>query len=371
MLNFRYLYIFLSCSCAALPAHAAGRDITPTSGGQVIEVLLPRIRSFAVTPEAAAIAAKQAITLAREKADSRYLGRAQATLQKWWDAPTAPVELAVLQATVHQGRHEFSAARRVLDAALKRDPSHAQGWLTLATLERVAGNYPAALTACQAVQQAGAVLYARACELETWSLQGQHAAARGGFELLRRQTTSPAVQGWLLSLSAENDERAGLDAQAIKAYQTSLALAADTYTAIAATDALLRNLRIEEAIKILATQPDSDAVLLRKAYAMKLQNNPAWQTVTVQIQERLDALDQRGDDPASHARERALLHVWLTGDGQRALQSAQLNLTLQKEPFDWWLAIKSAQLAGDKTQVETLKRAAGVTGLRDARLAKI
>lgn len=371
MLNFRYLYIFLSCSCAALAAHAAGRDITPTKDGQVIEVLLPRIRSFAVTPEAAAIAAKQAITLAREKADSRYLGRAQATLQKWWDAPTAPVELAVLQATIHQGRHEFSAARRVLDAALKRDPSHAQGWLTLATLERLAGNYPAALTACQAVQQAGAVLYARTCELETWSLQGQHAAARGGFELLRRQTTSPAVQGWLLSLSAENDERAGLDAQAIKAYQTSLALAPDTYTAIAATDALLRNLRIEEAIKILATQPDSDAVLLRKAYAMKLQNNPAWQTVTVQIQERLDALDQRGDDPASHARERALLHVWLTGDGRRALQSAQLNLTLQKEPFDWWLAIKSAQLAGDKTQVETLKRAASVTGLRDARLAKI
>jgi tetratricopeptide (TPR) repeat protein len=370
MLNFRGICVFLGF-CAALVAHAAGLDITPTSNGQVIEVLLPRIRSSAATPEAAAIAAKQAITLAREKADSRYLGRAQATLQKWWDAPTAPVELAVLQATVHQGRHEFSAARRVLDAALKRDPSHAQGWLTLATIERVAGNYPAALAACQSVQQAGAELYARACELETLSLQGQHVAARGGLELLRRQTSSPSVQGWLLSLSAENDERAGLDMQAVKAYRTSLALAPDTYTAIAASDALVRNGRIEDALKILAQQPDSDAVLLRKAYALKLQNNPAWQTLTVQIQQRLNALDQRGDDPASHARERALLHVWLTGDGQRALQSAQLNLTLQKEPFDWWLAIKSAQLAGDNTQAEALKRTASATGLRDVRLAKI
>lgn len=370
MFKFRYWCVVLVCCSCALAAHAAGRDITPTSDAQVIEVLSPRIRTSATTPEAAALAAKQAITLARDTADTRYLGRAQATLQRWWDAPNAPVELAVLQATVHQGRHEFAAARRVLDAALKRDPTHAQGWLTLATLERVAGNYPAALVACQAVQQAGAALYAQACELETKSLQGQHDAARNGLERLRKQSPHPAVQAWLLSLSAENDERAGLDAQAMKAYQTSLALAPDTYTAIAAVDALLRNQRMDDATKILAQQPDSDAVLLRRAYAMKLQKNPAWQTLVSQVQQRLDALDQRGDDPASHARERALLHIWLTGDGQRALPSAKLNLTLQKEPFDWWLAIKSAQLAGDNTQADTWQRAAVATGLRDVRLPK-
>ncbi len=370
MLKFRYGCVVLACCSCALAAYAAGRDITPTSDGQVIETLSPRIRTSATTPEAATIAARQAITLARDTADTRYLGRAQATLQRWWDAPDAPVELAVLQATVHQGRHEFTAARRVLEAALKRDPTHAQGWLTLATLERVGGNYPAALAACQAVQQAGAALYAQACALETQSLQGQHDTARNGLERLRKQSPSPAVQAWLLSLSAENDERAGLDAQAIKAYQTSLALAPDTYTAIAAVDALLRSQRMDEAAKILAQQPDSDAVLLRRAYAMKLQKNSAWQTLASQVQQRLDALDQRGDDPASHARERALLHVWLTGDAQRALTSAKLNLTLQKEPFDWWLAIKSAQLAGDKAQADTWQRAAAATGLRDVRLAQ-
>ncbi len=363
--------IFLVCISSSMLATAAGRDIQPTSDNQVIEVLSSRIRASVATPEAAGMAAKQAIALARETADTRYLGRAQATLQKWWDAPNAPVDLAVLQATIHQGRHEFLAARRLLEVALKRDPSHAQGWLTLATLERVAGNYPAALSACQAVQQAGAALYANACKLETLSLQGQNDTAQTGFERLRRQTDNAAVQAWLVSLSAENDERAGLAVQAIKGYQTSLALAPDTYTAIAAVDALLRNDRTDDALKILATQPDSDAVLLRKAYALKLQKNSAWQKLAAQVQERLDALDQRGDDPASHARERALLHLWLTGNGQLALQSAQLNLTLQKEPFDWWLALKSAQLAGDTAQADKLQRAAIATGLRDARLPKI
>jgi tetratricopeptide (TPR) repeat protein len=369
MLHLRSIYLLLVCFCATPYAAAAGRDITPTASGQVIETLSPRISALATTPEAAALAAKQAITLARETADTRYLGRAQAILQRWWDLADAPVELAVLQATVHQGRHEFSAARRVLQAGLKRDPSHAQGWLTLATLERVAGNYPAALAACQAVQQAGAALYAQACALETQSLQGQHVAARTGLEQLRRQSANPAVQAWLLSLSAENDERAGLNAQAIKAYQTSLALASDTYTALAAADLLLRTQKISDAVKILALQPDSDAVLLRRAYALKLQNNVAWQALAAQIQQRLDALDQRGDDPASHARERALWLVWFTGDGARALQAAQLNLTLQKEPFDWWLALQSAQLAGDKTEAARLLRAAAATGLRDVRLS--
>jgi hypothetical protein len=121
----------------------------------------------------------------------------------------------------------------------------------------------------------------------------------------------------------------------------------------------------------LLKQPESDAVLLRRAYALKLQNQPAWQLLATQLKQRLDALDQRGDDAATHARERALLHLWLDADGARALQSAKLNLTLQKEPFDWWLALKSAQMAGEGSIIEQLQREIAATGLRDVRLRKI
>lgn len=351
-------------------ASAAAKDITPTSDRQVIEVLPQRVRTSAPTPEAAALAARQAITLARKTSDVRYLGRAQATLQRWWDKADAPVELAVLQATVQQSRHEFSAARKTLVAALERDSKHAQGWLTLATIERLSGNYAGALSACAAVQRAGAVLYAGACELETLSLQGRHDVARSGLLALLRSAPDADSKAWLWSLAGENEERSGRDWAALAAYKSSLALAPDGYTALAAADLLLRTSQAAAAVELLARESDSDAVLLRRAYAAKLQGKLDWQDMAKQLKERITALDLRGDDPATHARERALMHLWLDADGMRALESAKLNLTLQKEPFDWWLALKSAQLAVQPADIDSLKKQITNLGLKDARLDK-
>jgi predicted Zn-dependent protease len=365
-----HLFIALGILSHAGLASAVLRDIVPSNDRQVIETLPPRVRTSTPTPEAAALAARQAITLARKTSDVRYLGRAQAILQRWWDKADSPVELAVLQATVQQSRHEFEAAKRILVAALARNPQHAQGWLTLATIERLSGRYSAALAACAAVERAGAALYASACSLETRSLQGQNDAVRAGFSALLRQSTDASTQAWLWSLTGENEERAGRDSAALKAYQTSLALAPDGYTALAAADLLLRTGRSDLAVQALAQEADSDAVLIRRAYAAKLQNQTAWQGMAQQLKERITALDQRGDDPATHARERALMHLWLDADGVSALRSAQLNLTLQKEPFDWWLALKSAQLALQHDEVNSLRKKINDLGLKDTRLEK-
>jgi hypothetical protein len=363
----------------AMAAQGAGRDLTPTGDAQVVQTLGPRTlavvpASAAATPQAAAQAAQraaqQAITQARETADPRYLGRAQGVLAPWWDKPDAPAALAVLQATVQQGRHEFAAARATLESALKRDPSQAQGWLTLATLERVAGRYAQALVACRQVASAGAALYAAACELETTSLQGRHDEARRGLQALALQAPDPSTRAWLTSLLAESEERAGRDAPALTAYQASLALAPDGYTALAAADLMLRTGKAAAALKLLDGQPASDAVLLRRARALKAMNDPRWQALATELRERFAALDARGDDPATHARERAMAALWLQGDGAVALAAAQLNLTLQREPLDWWLALRSAELAQQPGELARLKDALAATGLRDARLVR-
>jgi hypothetical protein len=350
-------------------AQAAGRDLTPASDSQVIETLPARVRSTTSSPEIAAVTARQAITLARQTADTRYLGRAQAMLAPWWDKKDAPVELVVLQATVLQSRHEFDAARVVLNHALKREPSHAQGWLTLATLERLSGNYPAALLACDQVARAGAVLYAQACKFETVSLQGGQDQASRGLKDLQRQTTDASTQAWLMSLQAENDERAGRDLLAWAGYQASLARAQDGYTALAAADLLLRTQRPLAAKSLLAGQPNSDAVLIRRALAAKRLQDPGWQAMVKEVRERFAALELRGDNPATHAREQALVYLWLDDDGARALQTAKLNLTLQKEPFDWWLAMASASLAGQDAEMKQLRAHVTAIGLSDARLS--
>jgi hypothetical protein len=356
----------------ATAAHAQPRELVPTRGDQVLEILSARVvvTKSDASSEAAARAARAAITQARATADTRYLGRAQALLARWWDQADAPTELAVLQATVQQSRHEFAAAHAVLTAALQRNPNHAQGWLTLATLERVAGRYPAALQACAQVTKAGAALYGSACKLETISLQGAHDAARRGLQALGLpsfQAPDVATQAWLLSLTAENEERAGQDGTARTAYQASLSLAADGYTALAFADLQLRTGQAPQALQTLANQPASDAVLLRRARALQLINNPQWRSLAAELQTRFEAL-ARADNPATHARELALAKLLLENNGTQALQAAQLNLTLQKEPFDWWLALRSAELAGQPRVVEQLQRDAAAQGLRDARL---
>jgi len=322
----------------------------------------------AADAQAAALQAREDISVARQTGDTRYWGRAQAALAPWWDRPGAPADLAVLQATVQQGRHEFAASRQVLAAALARAPGHAQGWLNLASLERLSARYGEALAACDAVSRAGQMLYAQACRLETESLQGQNLKAGQGLQALVNQASDSGQRSWLLSLLAEHDERAGRDSDAASAYARSLAAQHDLYTAIAYSDLLLRTGQAAQALKLLAPLPETDAVLLRRAAAWKRQGDARWREVRQLLATRVDELKRRGDDAALHGRELALAALWLDADAPRALQLARANLQLQREPLDWWAALQGARLAGDGAALAEIENAIRTAGLHDARL---
>ena len=361
-----------------MPVMAAA-PLQPLRDEDILEVLPAVTRSRPVqssagTPtaadaQAAARQAREDISVARQTGDTRYWGRAQAALAPWWDRPDAPADLAVLQATVQQGRHEFAASRAVLTAALARAPGHAQGWLNLASLERLSARYAEALAACEAVSRAGPLLYASACRLETESLQGQNPKAGQGLQALVSQATDPGQRSWLLSLLAENHERAGRDADAASAYARSLAAQHDLYTAIAFSDLLLRTGKTAQALQLLAPLPETDAVLLRRAAAWKRQGDARWTGARQLLQTRVDELKRRGDDPALHGRELALAALWLDADAPRALRLARANLQLQREPLDWWAALQSARLANDGAALAEIDNAIRAAGLHDARLA--
>lgn len=372
--------VWVSACLLFLPLLASAKDIRPTSDEQIIEKLPARVSAVrdagvAATPQARITLAQDAIRLTRQTSDPRHLGRAQAALAPWWGKPDAPVAVAVLQATVQQSRHEFAAARNVLAAALAREPNQAQGWLTLANLERIAGRYEAAQKACDHVAASGAALYAQACQLETRSMLGEHALARRGFSKLSAQFTDRETQAWSLSLLAESEERAGDDEQALKAYRQSLGLAEDAYTSLALADLFLRTARPAPAMAVLRNQPNSDAVLIRRAYAMKLLGDPSWVALQLEISERFQALDRRGDDPGAHARERALAALWLEEDVAKGLKLAQLNLEIQKEPADWLIAATTARLfssrKGGSKDIDKLRQTLKTQGLVDARVNKL
>ncbi len=392
--------------CTATPVNAATL-LVPTADDQVLERLVAPTQGrtsqhLATKPNvAAALAlAQQAVTAARQTGDTRYWGRAQSALAPWWDRADAPIAVAVLQATVLQGRHEFEAARkilvRVLDSgatpALNLTPnttsSLAQAALTLASLERLSGQYSASLRSCDRVAQAGQAWYAQACRLETQSLQGQWAEARQGFEgliAMAAATQQTSQVAWATSLLAESEERAGRDAAASAAYQRSLQVERDLYTTLAYADHLLRTASpgslqsgkiLRHVVALLAPWPDTDAVLLRRAHAWRrlgqtptAQTESAWRDAKATLASREQALRQRGDDVSLHGREAALYALWLDDAPKVALALALKNLDLQQEPIDWRVALESAWASGDIAAAAMLQTRLQSLGLKDSRLA--
>src|SRR5580704_18110762 len=135
---------------------AHSEPFEPQDGGQVLETLratafdpidreIRELRArLAANPADASLAcqlARRCIDRSRNDADPRYLGRAQAALGPWWDAPKPPVDVLVLRATIKQSQHEFTNALADLDLAVKLQPHDAQAWLTRTTVLTVMGDY--------------------------------------------------------------------------------------------------------------------------------------------------------------------------------------------------------------------------------------
>ena len=89
------------------------------------------------------------IQQSRLSGDLRYLGYADAVLAPWAKQIHPQADVLMLQATLQQSRHEFTASLATLDHALAVRPGNAQALLIRATVLRVLGRYPEASAACE------------------------------------------------------------------------------------------------------------------------------------------------------------------------------------------------------------------------------
>src|ERR1035438_5774357 len=116
---------------------------TPNDGNQVLEKLrstafdpadrqIRELRArLSAEPNNLSLAcqfARSCIDQSRAQADPRYLGRAQAALSPWWDAPKPPIDALVLRATLKQSQHDFTNALADLDIATHIAPRNTQVW---------------------------------------------------------------------------------------------------------------------------------------------------------------------------------------------------------------------------------------------------
>jgi tetratricopeptide (TPR) repeat protein len=254
----------------------------------------------------------------------------------------------VTEATILQYRHQFAPARALLRRALEIDALNAQAWLTLATLDMVQGDYPAAGKDCARVSATAGLQYGFACAGNLRSYVGQ---ATQGLALLHQAETTDAnvpvgYRAWIHGLLAESAERLGDWPLAERQYREALKLLPrDNFLLVAYADFLLDRGRPEEVLTLLANDAQSDTAYLRLALARAALHKPDAGGYVWIMAARFEALALRGDD--FFGREQARFALELQHDPDAALDLARRNWQVQRAPWDARILLQAA-LAADQ-----------------------
>ena len=378
-----FLPLVLALASLVWVATARAEAVLPQSDTEVVETLPGVVGSRAEErklrqqwaanprdPVLSAALARRYLDQARDQGEPRFAGRALAVLQAWPDVSKAPDEVVLMLATVQQFLHDFDGSASNLEQLVKRQPGHAQGWLTLATIRRVQGRYADSDKACGALAAIpAAALYAQACQAENLGLRGEFAKSRESIrQLLATPQLPSGTQTWLLTTLAETEARAGRNAEAEKTYRAALRLQPDDYTSLSFADFLMDGARPADAMEVLKRMSRTDAVVLRLAMAGTRLKAPGAARDAQEMRDRVTQANLRPQAQTLHAREQAMFALVVENQPERALSLARTNVTLQREPIDVLLLAQTARAAGQPEAVREAERLRNEMGLKDARL---
>lgn len=363
MFNMQYLPISCrtraSCICTLLVlglssslAHAAPR--TPPSDTEIIERLqlrpgdatareLSALRAAVASqpnkPEPALALAQRYFALAAERGDPRYVGYADALVNRFATQMNAP--LLMVRGMVRQYRHGFVEALADFEAALKLDADLAGAHAWRAAIYLVQANYGAAAQECAALLRLQRLVLHGGCAGLAQAYTGQLDKA---YETLQSALTLAKDDDQRLWLYTRLGEVAGWQGQntlAEQYFRQALALGVDDgYLLAAWTDFLLDVGRPDQVIQQLGKWESNDGLLLRLAEAETLLKLPAAKAHTQTLADRFAAAKLRGD--TTHQAEEARFYLRLRKDAKEALRLATENYSVQKEPRDARIVLESA-----------------------------
>ncbi len=292
--------------------------------------------------------AKRDIAVARGEGDPRYNGYAEAALGPWLHLPDPPDEVIVLRATLRQARHDFPAALADLSSALSKDPRNEQAWLTRAVVLQVEGDYTKALGNCLSLSRFAETLVSATCVDGVLGLSGKAAASYDDLrQILDRapREEDGEIRLWALTVLAETATRLGYFGAAEQHFKDALALGIrDVYLLGAYADFLQDQNRPQEVLSLLAKEQRIDPLLLRLALAEQKLGAPELPGHIADLAQRFAEARMRGD--TVHQREEARFTLHLLKQPREALQLAEANWAVQREPSDTRLLLEAA-LAAD------------------------
>ncbi|MGA2399183.1 MAG: hypothetical protein ABSG30_14110 [Steroidobacteraceae bacterium] len=324
------------------------QEVASASDPKVVEMRSLRAK-LDVAPrdlDAAIRLANSYIDYGRQIGDAHYAGYAEAVIAPWTALPAPPAIATLTQATILGYRHQFDAARGLLQATLLLEPRSAQAWLTLATLDMVQGRYEAARKDCAHVMNTAGLEFGGACLGNLLSYTGQ---ARQSLELLSQnefsgRRASAAYQAWIEGLIAEAAERLADWPLAEEHYRCALQLLPhDNFLLVAYADFLLDRGRPGEVPPLLADHSQSDTAFLRLALAKAALHSPDASRYAWMMAARFEALRQRGGD--FFGREEARFALQLQHDPETSLVLARQNWEFQRAPWDARVLLEAALAA--------------------------
>jgi tetratricopeptide (TPR) repeat protein len=302
---------------------------------------------------------------ARETREARHFNRAEGLIQPWIGSATAPAALLNVQADILQNRHEFGAAREVLDRAVRAEPSNAGSRLLRATVNIVQGRFDEARPDCLAIVALGEPNAGTTCLAQVLGGTGRIAEAE---KLLGPR--ADALDAWGLGVLADLATRRGNTADAERHLRKALTREpANEAIRSALCDLLMERGAPAEALKLLDVPNVSYALLVRKARAQSLLNDPALSRTRKDLLEFETLSERRGDVP--HAREQALLALEVEHDAQRALELARRNFETQRETIDVRLLARAALAMRDRSTLAELQEWLRATRFEDRSLARV
>jgi tetratricopeptide (TPR) repeat protein len=362
----------LSAACLTL-AHAG--PYVPSSDGAVLAELPAGTRHADVSArrlaqgrvDVAIPLAQFYIQQSRLSGDLRYLGYAEAVLTPWVKQNPPLPDVLVLQATLQQSRHEFTASLATLERALIVRANDAQALLVRATVLRVLGRYPEASASCE---QFSRIVEPRLGALCTESLRGLSGHLESGYSALMQVSTQgwlTSEKSWLYSELGEMAVRLGRDADAQRWFEQDLNLApTDFYVRAAYADLLLRQGRPGEALTLLQGRESFEPLLLRIAIAQRQLHDPQLAQSSARLRAAFAAETQRGE--AVHRREQARFLLEVEDQPKLSLAAALENWAVQREPDDVLVLVNAAKAAGTPAAAEPALDFMRTQGLSDVRV---
>jgi len=306
----------LTASAFVAPNHVAAAAPTyrPTDPAHVVATVPARDPAEVASRQALAASPDRvelAVELARgdirryhELSDPRYLGRAQATLGRWWKLAEPPPEVLLLRATIEQAIHQFPEARADLDRVIQARPDDAQALLTRAVVATITADYAAARQSCLAVAPLASPIVLATCEAPLDGIAGkaEEAYARLAKLVGAARTGDAGVRGWALTALAELAYMRDDSDAAMTHLGRALALdPEDAYARNLYADILMATGHTADASKMLAGRELIDSHLVRRAIAEHELHGPDAEQLVRAMRERIAAAAERGD--RIHLRE--------------------------------------------------------------------